>query len=149
MKYFLSIVLIILVISFLFIEYYDYQKVDYKKTSSVSYSNQRKIKLLEVFQSGTQYLNYIVIKVSINKPIDSPLEQIDSVYLKSFADSIVFKYWYQKNTNVEFTVFYETDYTNKIFAEKKGLLFTEFSPYLFSYSTIVNKKDDWCLFCKP
>lgn len=116
-------------------------KNDYWDTSNVSY-NERTIKLLAKKFVGNQYLKSHEIKISINIPPGKKLIPQDSLQLRSYMDSIFSSLKIIEQSTIHFTVFNETNYTNKCFLEKKGLLFCEFSPCILSYGIVYDPSID-------
>lgn len=108
---------------------------DYLNTSNVNY-NEQKIKLLAIDFVGNKYLKSYEIKISINIPISKKLIQQDSIQIKNYVDSIFLSLKIKEHSSIHFSVFNETNYTNKCFIEKKGLLFCDFSPCIMSYGYI-------------
>jgi len=111
------------------------KKNNYTDTSNVNYS-ERIIRLLAIDFVGNPYLKSYDVKISINIPIRQKLLHEDSLLIKSYTDSIFLSLKIKERSTIRYVVFNETNYTNKCFSEKKGLLFTEISPYVYTHSFI-------------
>ncbi len=78
--------------------------------------------------------------MSINKEKEESLSEMDSLNTKFFIDSVVNSLNLRTKASIVVYLFPETNYTNQVITEKKGLLFCEYCYCFMNYGFNINEK---------
>ena len=115
----------------------------YSDTTNVDYTKKNSFKTVSEESFGNEYLNFIILKFSINIPLDTKIKYSDSTFIINQVNQFLNKFEIKKRTNISVYVFYETNYTNDVLSKKESYLFCDENPCLIYHSATVNNIHEW------